>query len=462
MRARSLALAACLALSAGLLWANAAYTRTPARAARNLILISLDTLRADHLGLYGHALDTSPELDRFAQSSFVFDWALASSPNTPPSHASIMTSLYPGRHGFTGAGDRLSAKFPTLAVQLQRAGFRTGAFTGGGFLTAHFGFERGFEFFNAGAGGLANIWRRAKHWLEAVDEHPFFLFLHCYDIHSPYLPPPPFRDMFHTEPYQGNFVATSDNMEAVFLKKQQIDAADMDHIRTSYDEGIRAADHQLGKVLRYLAITGLLEETLVVITSDHGEAFGEHGDVLHWQLYNEPNLRVPLVIHLPGNERRNVRIGERVQLIDLTPTLLDLLGVAPLAGAQGRSLAGALRHGASAWQHAIHSAWSRWSGPAPAYAWWAEPRSVPLRSAVLGRYQLIFSEWKAGGEQLFDVVADPMAQSDIAGQHPALVTQMRESAMQVMRANQSDPPVPAGELNQKTRDSLRALGYGID
>ncbi len=462
MRGRSLAIAMSLALVLGLAWAYATYSRAVGPAARNVILISLDTLRADYLGLYGHERDTSPQLDRFARSSFVFDRALASSPNTPPSHASIMTSLYPGRHGFTGNGDRLSAKFPTLAVELRRAGFRTGAFVDGGYLEARFGFDRGFEIYNDAAGGIARIWQRAQRWLEAADERPFFLFLHCYDIHAPYLPPPPFRDMFHTQPYRGDFVPTVDNLKAVFLKELELASDDMEHIRARYDEGIRYTDAKLGRILAYLGESGLFEETLIVITADHGEEFGEHGSVLHWQLYYSPNLWVPLVIRVPGNGRTDVTIAEPVQLIDLAPTILELVGVAPLEGAQGRSLAGALRHGASAWQHAVHSALARWAGATPAYAWWPDPHQLPLRSVVSGQYQLIFNETRVGQELLFDVVADPLAQSDVAAQHPALVAEMRETAVEVMRDNRTAPPERPQELGPQMREALKALGYGSD
>jgi arylsulfatase A-like enzyme len=454
--ARGLRVAACVALTFAGAAACAPDASGPERAPRGVLLVALDTLRADHLGLYGYGRDTSPEIDRFARGAVVFQRALSSSPNTPPAMASLLTSLYPGRHGFTGNGDRLPSELPTLAEAMAAHGHRTGAFVDGGYLRERFGLGRGFEVYDDAAGGIARIWPRARAWLEAEDDRPFFLFLHCYDIHAPYAPPPPFRGMFHERPYTGDFVPTLANLDAVFRGERSLDDEAMAHIRARYDEGIRYTDDRLGAILRELEAGGVLSDTLVVITSDHGEEFGEHGSVLHWQLYHGPNLRVPLVVRMPGARDAEPRRVERtVQLIDLAPTILDLVGAPPLAGAQGRSLAPLLRR-ASAVSPAADA-----PGEASAYAWWSDPQALPLRSVVRGRHQLLFSEAAPGGEQLFDVVADPLAQVDLAGSQPGRVAEMRADAMRVMRANRGDP-APREDLDAETREALRALGYGLD
>ena len=294
---------------------------------RNVILISLDTLRPDHLGVYGYSRDTSPTLDLLSQQSFVFERALAPAPNTPPSQMSMMTSLYPVQHGFTGLNDRLAPQFATLAERMQAIGFRTAGFVDGGYLRARFGFNRGFDVYDQSGGGFASILPLATNWLEARGDEPFFLFLHTYDIHAPYVSRPGFRGMFIDQPYGGSFVPTVDNMRKAFEKKIQLDDADMRYITSLYDQGIRYTDTRLGVFIRYLMDQGYLDDTALIITSDHGEEFGEHGSTLHWQVFFQPNLRIPLIIpnarrhkprdsyRLPGRTHRSTaddpRLGRR-------------------------------------------------------------------------------------------------------------------------------------------------------
>lgn len=435
---------------AGFVYANATLARP-----RNVILISLDTLRADRLGVYGYSRDTSPALDRFAAESFVFERALAPAPNTPPSQMSMMTSLYPGRHGFTGNGDRLSPHFATLAERMQAAGFQTAGFVDGGYLNARFGFGRGFDVYDQTGGGFAQILPRAMRWLRSHGDSPFFLFLHTYDIHAPYASPPPFRDRFLEEPYQGSFVPTAANMLRAFKGEIELDDADLRFIESRYDEGIRYTDAQLGGFLRYLAGNGYLDATAVLITSDHGEEFHEHGSVLHWQLFYEPNLRVPLVVRPPGGMPQQVRVGAQAELIDVLPTVLDWVGAEALPAAQGRSLVASMARHRSGWQRALAGL-----RPAPtAFAWWSDPAVLPLRSAVGGGYQLIFDEKRAGADQLFDIEVDPLAQNDVAAEHTGVVERLRAEGLRAMARNRPPGDDTRQELDPEIREQLRALGY---
>ena len=296
---------------------------------RNIVLISLDTLRADHLGVYGYPRETSPKIDSFARQAFVFDRMLAPAPNTPPSQMAMMTSLYPGRHGFTGKGDKLVAGIETLAERLSAAGLRTAGFVDGGYLHAAFGFDRGFDSYNHRGGGLAEILPRATRWLDAHADEPFFLFLHTYDIHAPYFSPPPFGGMFHEQPYAGDLVPTVERLDALFLEQAELDPVDVQHLVDSYDEGIRYTDFQIGRFLDELERRGHFDDTLIILTSDHDEEFGEHGSVIHWQLYFQPNLRIPLIVRPPGGAEGPLRIAAPAQLIDILPTLLALVGADP-------------------------------------------------------------------------------------------------------------------------------------
>ncbi|MBC8188634.1 MAG: sulfatase-like hydrolase/transferase, partial [Proteobacteria bacterium] len=228
----------------------------PDRSIRKIILISLDTLRADHLGVYDYSRDTSPRIDEFARRAFVFERALASAPNTPPSQMSMMTSRYPGQHGFTGDGDTMAPSLETLAERLRKAGLKTAGFVDGGYLSSEFGFDRGFEIYDDEGGGLEEILPRALAWLDANGDDPFFLFLHSYDIHAPYLSPPPYDGMFHDEPYAGDLIPTAERMDEIFFAQQTVEPEDMQHLVDSYDEGIRYADAQIGRLLDHLRSSG--------------------------------------------------------------------------------------------------------------------------------------------------------------------------------------------------------------
>jgi arylsulfatase A-like enzyme len=299
---------------------------------------------------------------------------------------------------------------------------------------------------------------KALRWLDAHDDEPFFLFLHTYDIHAPYISPPPYRGMFHAQPYTGSIVPTAKHLNAIWRGEIAPSAEDMQHLVDSYDEGIRYTDAKVGRLLRHLEERGRMEDTVVILTSDHGEEFGEHGSILHWQLYFQPNLRVPLIVRLPGGSAESVRIDAQAELIDILPTVLDLVDAEPLAAAQGRSLVPVME--------------ARKEGGVPphrrdelaraALAWWPDPRQLPLRSLVLDEHQLLFNEQAAGRDALFHLSNDPMAQRDLAAEQPERVARLREIGLRGMQENQpirAPEDAPPIEIDQETLDQLEALGY---
>lgn len=425
---------------------------------RNVVLISLDTLRADHLGLYGYERPTSPEIDAFARGAFVFDRTLAPAPNTPPSQMTMMTSLTPGRHGFTGSRDALAPGIETLAERLQQAGLTTAGFVDAGYLRAVFGFDRGFDLYDDAGGGLAAILPRALRWLDTHREEPFFLFLHSYDIHAPYVSPAPFNEMFHDEPYEGNLVPTAEAIDVLWRESVDISPADLQHLVDSYDEGIRYADAQIGTFFRELAERGRLDDTLVILTSDHGEEFGEHGSVSHWRLYFQPNLRIPLIVRFPGQTDGPMRIGEPTQLLDILPTVLEAVGAAPLPTAQGHSLVAAMQaRKAGRTRLSPEEALDR-----AVLGWWPEPKRHPRRSIVLDEYQLIFDIENPGKEELYDLEQDPMTQANLAAQKPAEVARLLALARRGLQDNQPLPGTGAPtrlRLDPRVLEQLEALGY---
>jgi choline-sulfatase len=306
--------------------------QTPAAAAGgrplSLLLVTLDTVRADHLGCYGDGAAETPHLDALARQAVRFAHASSPVPLTLPSHTTILTGLLPPHHGTRNNGTApLAAGTTTLATVLAGSGYRTAAFVGAFVLDHRFGLDRGFETYDdeierpTNASWLLEAERpadqvvdRALVWLNGTDPRPFFLWVHLYDAHAPYSPPSPYRERHPNQPYDG---------------------------------AIAFDDAQVGRLLAALASRGLDDRTVVAVTADHGESLGEHGELTHGLLLYEPVLAVPLLVRAPGLAAR--RLDTPVGLVDLAPSLAGLLGQRlppPRGGAlDGRDLAPALLAG---------------------------------------------------------------------------------------------------------------------
>ena len=303
----------------------------PSEPRSNLVLISIDTLRPDHLGCYGHEVPTSPNIDRLCDDAVVFEQAIAHAPSTLHSHASILTSLLPHHHQATWGGKtRLPESAVTLAETLRAAGYATAAFTGGGQMDRVFGLDQGFDsYIQPGEEHFMGTVRRAIDWLQQNPARPFFLFLHTYEVHHPYEPSAEHLALVGDD-YEGELPEhiSIDLLREINQKKAAIDEADLEHIKRTYDGEIRSMDEAFGVLVETLREQGLYDDTLVVLTSDHGEEFGEHG-VVGWHshtLYDEL-LRVPLVLKLPGSRRAGIRVSSQVRSIDIAPTIVAALGV---------------------------------------------------------------------------------------------------------------------------------------
>lgn len=349
----------------------------------NVILISVDTLRADHLGCYGYSRSTSPFLDSLAEHGTLFETAVVQVPGTLPSHMSIFTALRPNEHGVFPPDGALRPNIPTLPEILQNSGYRTAGFTEGGYVAGHFGFDRGFDRFDDDIPQLANdievTFSRGIEFLqEDRGDQPFFLFLHTYAVHDPYFPPLPYStlyldDLKISEDHQGQFdyfrhtemplmtPERADEHVRIFdatvdvisrslpdgtdlptgphlVAKNRSETMDLSpqglaYYTSLYDASINYVDDVLRAFVGSLGKLGLRDNTVIIITSDHGEEFLEHGKLVHQQVYHEC-LHVPLIILSPGHQHGH-RVREIVRSIDFAPTILDLVRIeapAPMSG----------------------------------------------------------------------------------------------------------------------------------
>ena len=435
-------------------WTNPSLGPVTRRGGPNIVLVSIDTLRADHLRCYGYERDTSPNIDRLAREGVLFRQAISPSSWTLPSHASMLTGLDPSHHGAMRFGNRtpLSRDHQTVAERLWDNGYATAGLTGGGFVAASFGFDQGFNrYWSENVLGslddelAANI-DRALDWIATLDDRPFFLFLHTYAVHAPYSPPAE-TNIFVDPSYEGRFKTTFTSREqpTYALGVHDFDAPTLHHIEALYDAGIRHVDEVLGRLIAALERRG---DTCLLVTSDHGEEFNEHGHILHRQpkLYEEL-VRVPLIVWCPSRYGGGRVIDQPVSTVDVTPTLLEIAGVPLPAGLDGISLEPTLAGRPQKFREVIVSEVSR--------SLIGKPGAV--RAVRTGSQKLIVSE-PDGAAQLFDLADDPGETRDVRSEHPestARLTELLDAALG------QKPRVVVGRArpDQATLDRLRALGY---
>jgi hypothetical protein len=424
-------------------WSNPEVFRVGASSDHwNVILIVLDTLRADHLGSYGHDRPTSPNLDRLAGRGVRFELATSQSPWTRPSHISLFSGLYP-------ASARAVGHRP-LAWQFAHAGYFTWAVTGGGQIHPAFGFAPGFDRYRV------DDWVRGVpailDQLEANVSRAQFLFLHTYEIHDPY------RHQSLVGSLAKGRMDRPYSLEQYKRKRAEgiePDAAEQEYVRALYDSGVAFTDARLGLLFQGLEEGGWLENTVVVVTSDHGEEFWEHDAFGHGKELYDHQLRVPLILYVPPALAREANlpdtrggvIDQPVQLVDLYPTLLDLVGIDSEQSVSGRSLLPMVRGEAL-----------------PVVAAFAENTTVDPQKKALrsSRYKLIRTF--AGRESevaLYDLELDPGERTNIAATHPKVAAELSAEMLSRLTRNESDR-VEAGfspVMDPRLRRQLESLGY---
>lgn len=410
--------------------ATVAATTAPTARRPDILLISIDTLRADRLGCYGRADAHTPTIDRLAAEGAAFEHAWTPVPITLPAHATMLTGLLPPRHGVRDNGSfRLPDTHATLAESLRAAGYRTGAFVGGFPLVAAGGLARGFDVyddemsphaFGSGAQEVSRLERsadevlqRAWKWLLAAPaESPVFAFVHLYDPHSPYERPLPGRQ------------------------------------ELSYEGEIAYVDAVLGEFFAALRRHERWNGLLTILTSDHGEGLGEHGERTHCIFVYDTTLRIPLIVHWPGR-LDPMRIASPAGLIDVTPTILKLAGLPPIAGVDGQALLSESGDGvtivdASPPDAAARSFYAESLFPELRFGW------APLRSLRQGALKYI----DAPRPELFDVAVDPSESNNLVEARPQEAARLARQLR-----GMGDGVRAAVAESAQTRSALGALGY---
>ena len=414
-----------------------------------IVVIDIDTLRADHLGCYGYERATSPNIDILAGESYRFEWVFSQAPDTGPSHGSIFTGLYPSTHGLNYNGARLPDSMTTMAEIFSQAGYRTAAFVDGGFMRTNFGLQQGFEAYEVfDWGGYIQIAPKVMDWLSAHAEETFFLWIHSYDVHADYTSPEPFRSHF-TEgmtPTPG-FEPSVQELEKIRRSQWtseplQLSEADLEFTKARYDGGIRYADYWVGKILARLKELGLDQTATVVLLSDHGEAFQEHGAVQHDRLYTTVT-RVPLLIRPPGGVFQQT-ISSMVEVMDIMPTLVEGAGLTVPPDLQARSLLPLLRGEAMR--------------DVPAFS---ETAGLgQLRAVVSGDFHLI-GALENDRLELFEFRSDPLESQNLVHELPETAARLRQLAKswQDSLDRRGSGPSEEAVLDPETIKNLQALGY---
>jgi arylsulfatase A-like enzyme len=379
----------------------------------NVVIIAIDTLRADHLGCYGYPRATSPRMDALAREGVLFEHAIAQSPWTLPSFASMLTGVLPQRHG-AGQGKHCVARpcgalvpeFPLLSELFAAAGYRTGSFVSNGFAGEAVGLGRGFEKLGGSMAGIVAV-GDALRWMETHREEPLFVFLHLVEPHAPYGPPVPGSPGFVDPAYQGTI-----GLEVGGTTRLKFtDQADRRRVIDLYDEDVFATDRLVGQVVDVLVRLGIDERTLVVLVSDHGEELFERGETGHGHSLYDELLHVPLILRYPGGSPRG-RVAHQVRAMDVFPTVLEAAGLVVPPNLDAVSL-DALAHGGPP-RAAMATAIAEFTFS-----------GSELRGMRRASQKLVVAV-DDGRAQLFDLVADPGETTDLAARRPEQVVALRQ------------------------------------
>jgi arylsulfatase A-like enzyme/tetratricopeptide (TPR) repeat protein len=399
----------------------------------NVILMTLDTTRADHLACYGYPDVKTPHLDSLAFRGALFEQAATNSPLTLPAHCSILTGMYPTYHGVRINGNTaLNEEQTTIAEILSAQGYQCGAFIGAFVLDGRWGLKQGFQHYDdkfdlkkykhIDLGAVQRpgdeVMDAALDWLEEQKDSPFFAWIHLYDPHTPYEPPEPYLSEYRSRGLSG-----------------------------LYDGEIAFMDEQIGRCVDWLEKNRLDKSTILVLVGDHGEGLGSHGEGTHGYFIYDYAIHVPLIIVTPLDRLRGVRVSSQVRIIDIFPTILEIASIIPPAETQGRSLLPLMFR---PHEEEDEFAYSESMSPNLQFGW------SSMHSLRTTQYKYI----DAPKAELFDLTRDPDEQTNLLQQYPDIVRKMKDTLDHLMEETSRGAPTPqAANLDKETIKKLSALGY---
>jgi len=438
----------------------AAPAASPA-AGENVILISIDSLRADHLGAYGYRRDTSPAMDGMARDGVLFRRHISTTSWTLPAHMSLLTGRSLLGHGVVSDDRSLSKAVPTIAESFQNGGYETHAIVSAPYLNSRYGFARGFDdyddktiFFETNEDSYRSVTapkliEAANAFLARPRDKPFFLFLHFWDVHYDYAPGSPYDTMFDPD-YTGTVDGNNFYFDASIRKGMQ--ERDLEHLLALYDGEIRLVDDQIAKLKAELARLGIAGRTMVAVVADHGDEFFEHGNKGHHRTLYEEVLHVPFLLQVPGRKPSDSVVDEEVSLVDVGPTLLGLAGLAQPGGADGRDFSGLYTGAPLPPPGAVHAELYR-----------TGTRNVQV--ADIDARRKVIHHFQRRSLEVYDLSADPSEQERLAATGPlaaALLPEFRDWLSghwqrfdKRVRTEGIEPVI----LDAKAKDQLRSLGY---
>ena len=443
----------------------------------NVLIILHDALRADHLSVYGYSRDTSPNITAFAKDALVIDNVISQSSWTAPSVASLFTSFYPSVHGIQDyfgkdrnqKATKLNRKFNTIAETFRNEGFQTACFSTNSWVSSSLQFNQGFDTFELlkkreniykATGNELN--KKALNWLDNNSEEPFFLYLHYVDTHHPYLPPEPYQAKFKSKEKK---ILDSPRMKAVFKhfhdhwykKMFKTTNHDVNRYIDLYDGSINFIDDKFAELMKKLDSLNLTDNTIIIITSDHGEAFGEHENLTHQMtLYNE-EIKVPLIIKFPETMKKFNNLDTSsgyIELIDLAPSLYDILGFKSDIYSNGKSFMNNDQLKEPCFSE-------RTTEVSP------EIKTIPAITIIKDGHKGIFDITKRHVTELYDLKSDPCEKNNLynTDKQKCLVlskdiinwTKERVNDLNKLKIKEED--LKSTELSKKDLDGLKGLGY---
>ncbi len=413
----------------------------------NVVLYLVDTLRADRLGCYGYGKPVSPRIDAFAREATLFRHAVAQSPWTRPSMATILTGLLPRTHGVHRKRHALSSEAVTLAEALKQQGYETAGFVTNGNVARSFGFGQGFDTYELlprKRSAAMDVHARAAAWLEDEKDAPFFLYLHTVEPHAPYDPPETFRRRFAPQ-VQDEALTRMNLLKRLQERKVPATPELRRDLLALYDAEVAANDAAFGELIDLLVRKGLWEDTLIVFVSDHGEEFLDHGGWEHGKTLHTEMLDVPLIVRIPGIGKGKV-LERQAQHADLVPTILSAVGLPIPAAVEGRSLL--------PWMNGAPG-----DGAEEVAFSWLDEYGLQMASATTPEWRLIEKRAPVSGRSLYDRRSDPGEKSDLGGERPVRAGYLGTRLKGAETKKQGALRAGEGAVDAELRQQLRALGY---